>query len=156
MLDLDRLVDLRWSLDAGSPRSKKALDANIRQNDKILVEATNQSVELITQRNRLGSNFEALFRSLGLGAGVVFGGPIGAAIMSSVAGGIGRGVGEYMSNRIYGQAINQLEQITTNHKYKQLVNFAVRSDIKASIDLNDEFYKQANEEIGKTIQDISQ
>lgn len=156
MIDLDRLVDLRWRQDVDSPRSKKAVDTNIRQNDKILLEATNQSIDLTTQRNRLGSSFESLFRSIGLGAGVVIGGPIGAATLSSIAGGVGRGIGEYMGNRIYGSALNNLEQITTNHKYKQLLNNAVRSEVKANLDLNDEFYKQGNEELGKTIQDLGQ
>jgi hypothetical protein len=156
MLDLDRYVDI-WSYNSSDgPRSQKTIDTNIRQENKILLEATNQSVKLTTQRNSLGSSFEALLRSVGLGAGVLLGGPVGAATVASIAGGVGRGVGEYLGNRIYGRSINDLEKILSDNKYKQLLNYAAKSNNKATLDLNDEFYKQANEELGKTITDIGQ
>jgi uncharacterized protein (DUF697 family) len=154
MLDLDYLVDLRWKADVDSPRSKKALETAIRQNQKVLLEATHQSIEYVTQRDRLGSSFESLFRSLGLGAGVLVGGPIGAASIGAITAGVGRGVGEYFGNKIYGKSINKLEQVQSNYKYQQLINNSVLSETKAQISLNDEFYKQASEEVTKTITDL--
>ena len=123
MINLDRFPDIWAYYSVDSPRSKANLDNNIRQYDKILLEATDQSSKYIAQRNKLGSSFEALLRSVGLGVGVVFGGPVGAATLSSIAGGVGRGVGEYLGNRIYGETINDLEKTMTEHKYKQLQNF---------------------------------
>ncbi len=156
MIDLDRFPDIWYQNALGGPRSQKDLDSNIRQNNKILLEATNQSVKYTTQKNRLGSSFEALFRSVGLGAGVVFGGPVGAATLASIAGGVGRGVGEYLGNRIYGRTLSDLETISGEYKYKQLQNFYARSNIKATQDLNDEFYKQAYQEVNETINSINQ
>jgi hypothetical protein len=155
MLDLDTIVAIRTGQDFESPRSKKNLETAVRQNQKILLEATNKSVDYITERNKLGSSFEALFRSLGLGAGVVLGGPIGAATLSSLAGGVGRGVGEYFGNKVYGQAIDKMEDLMSNYKYKQLINNFAISEVKGQIKLTDEFYKQAEAEITKTIQDVA-
>ncbi len=155
MINLDRFPDIWAYYSVDSPRSKANLDNNIRQYDKILLEATDQSSKYIAQRNKLGSSFEALLRSVGLGVGVVFGGPVGAATLSSIAGGVGRGVGEYLGNRIYGETINDLEKTMTEHKYKQLQNFTARSNVKASLDLNDEFYKQAQAEENRIIQDLN-
>ena len=129
MLDLDTIVAIRTGQDFESPRSKKNLETAVRQNQKILLEATNKSVDYITERNKLGSSFEALFRSLGLGAGVVLGGPIGAATLSSLAGGVGRGVGEYFGNKVYGQAIDKMEDLMSNYKYKQLINNCAIEDV---------------------------
>ena len=155
MLDLDTIVAIRTGQDFESSRSKKNLETAVRQNQKILLEATNKSVDYITERNKLGSSFEALFRSLGLGAGVVLGGPIGAATLSSLAGGVGRGVGEYFGNKVYGQAIDKMEDLMSNYKYKQLINNFAISEVKGQIKLTDEFYKQAEAEITKTIQDVA-
>lgn len=155
MLDLDAIVALRANLDITSPRSSKNLDTAVRQNQKILLEATNKSVDYITQRNKLGSSFEALFRSIGLGAGVVLGGPIGAATLSSLAGGVGRGVGEYFGNKVYGEAIDKMEDLMSNYKYKQLINNYAISEVKGQVKLTDEFYKQAQQELTKTINDIA-
>jgi len=155
MLDLDTIVAIRTDLDYESSRSSINLNTAVRQNQKILLEATNQSVDYITQRNKLGSSFEALFRSFGLGAGVLLGGPIGAATLSSLAGGVGRGVGEYFGNKVYGQAIDKMEDLMSNYKYKQLINNFALSEVKGQIKLTDEFYKQAEGEITKTITDIA-
>lgn len=156
MLDPDYFVIQRSINDLEGPRSTRALSNNIRQNNKIVLEATNQSVDYVTQRNRLGSAFESLFRAVGLGAGVVLGGPIGAATLSSITGGVGRGLGEYMGNRIYGKTIYDLDQVITNNKYKQLINNYALSKANSNVGLIDQFYKQATEEIDQTIQSINQ
>lgn len=156
MLDPDYFVLQRWNNDLGGDRSTRTLSNNIRQNNKIVLEATNQSVDYVTQRNRLGSAFESLFRAVGLGAGVVLGGPIGAATLSSITGGVGRGLGEYMGNRIYGKTIYDLDQVITNNKYKQLINNYALSKASSNIGLIDQFYKQSTEEIDQTIQSINQ
>ncbi|MDX1921108.1 MAG: hypothetical protein SFU25_10285 [Candidatus Caenarcaniphilales bacterium] len=156
MIDPDYLVVQRWINDLEGPRSSRALSNNIRQDNKIVLEATNQSVNYVTQRNRLGSSFESLFRAVGLGAGVVFGGPIGAATLSSISGGVGRGLGEYMGNRIYGKTIYDLDQVITNNKYKQLINNYALSKVNSNISLIDQFHKQATEEIDQTIQGLNQ
>lgn len=155
MINLDRFPEIWSYYSVDAPRSKSNLDHNIRQYNKILLEATDQSSKYVAQRNKLGSSFEALLRSVGLGVGVVLGGPVGAATLSSIAGGIGRGVGEYFGNKIYGKTINDLEQIMSDYKYKQLQNFTARSSVSASLSLNDEFYRQALAEENRTIQDLN-
>ncbi|HEY9886254.1 MAG TPA: hypothetical protein V6C96_03230 [Vampirovibrionales bacterium] len=155
MINPDQLVNYRWYDSVDSDRSSRKLSNNIRYENKILLEATNQSINYTTQRSKVGSSFESLFRSLGLGVGVVLGGPIGAATLSSIAGGIGRGVGEHLGNKIYGKTVYDLEQIISNHKYKQLLNYWAKSQADASVKLTDEFYNQSQQQDQQAIQDIN-
>ncbi|MDJ0625393.1 MAG: hypothetical protein QNJ31_03395 [Candidatus Caenarcaniphilales bacterium] len=156
MLDTDTLILLRAESNFKGPRNQKELQNQTRQYNKILLEATNQSTNYTTQRTRIGSSFESLFRSVGLGLGILVGGPVGSATLGSIAGGIGRGAGEYLGNKIYGKAIYDLEQIQTNHKYKQLItNFAL-SNKRGEIALIDQFYTQVNQSKEQLINELGQ
>ena len=155
MIDIDSLRNLYWETSVKAPRSDKFLSTAIRQNNKILIEATDQSTRYISERNKLGASFESLLRSVGLGAGVLLGGPVGAATLSSIAGGVGRGVGEYFGNRIYGKTISELEKIADDYKYRQLINNFAKNQNAATKKLIDEFEKQTNQETGTTINDLA-
>jgi hypothetical protein len=157
MADLDHYVDVWYNNSLSDYRySQKNLDNIIRQNNKILVEATNRSIDFTTKKQKIGSSFEALLRSVGLGVGVLAGGPVGAATLSSIAGGIGKGAGDYLGNRIYGKSLSKLDSLITDNKYKQLQNYSARSATGAALSLNDEFYKQANTLVNETINEINQ
>jgi hypothetical protein len=156
MLDTDQLVIQRSEYDTNGPRNSRDLANNIRHNNKVVLEATNQSVNFTSQRSRMSSSFESLFRAVGLGVGVVAGGPVGGATLSSIAGGVGRGVGDFLGNRIYGKTIYELDKIITDNKYKQLINNYAYSKVSANIKLVDEFYKQSSDDTNEVVRDLAQ
>ncbi|MDX1918501.1 MAG: hypothetical protein SFT81_05110 [Candidatus Caenarcaniphilales bacterium] len=156
MLDIDAFPQQYFETTFTGPRSENEFKNIIRQNDKILLEATDQSTKYITQRNRLGSSFEALFRSVGLAAGVVLGGPVGSVAMATIGGGVGRGFGEYLGNRVYGETIHKLNNIQSEYKYRQLINYYSTNQIRGKKQLIDEFYNQSLQEETQTINELNQ
>jgi hypothetical protein len=81
---------------------------------------------------------------------------VGSATLGAVSGGVGRGIGQFFGNRVYGDTIEQLENFTENYKFKQLINYYTRSQLSATRDLNDEFYSQTQQEISQTLNQIAQ
>ncbi len=155
MLDLDSFPSLYAQNKFDGPRNQDDFKNIIRQNNKILIEATDQSIKYTTERNRIGSTFESLLRSLGLGAGVILGGPVGAATISAISGGIGRGVGDYLGNRVYGKTLGKLNQVVSEQRYQQLINFYTLDQLKTQGKLVDEFYSQAQQDVNQTATELA-
>jgi|GEM_PF-2296073 len=152
----ERFISDWWETAVKSSLSTKKLAQKIRQYDKIYLEANSQASEYTLQKHRIEYSFESLFRAVGLGAGVLFGGPLGAVTLSYASSQVGKAVGGHLGNKIYGNALRKLEEKVDSYKYKQLINFYAKSYQEGKKKLIDEFYDQAYRQEQKTIQGLEQ
>ena len=143
MLNIDAYPSLYWQKSVTDDTSSKNLSNIMRQNDKILTDAQDRTYEYTAKKNRIGYGFESLFRSIGLAGGVLIGGPVGAATMSSIGGGIGRGLGEHFGNKIYGKTLYQLNKVSEDYKYRQMSNSYALKMNEGSMNMIDELYDQS-------------
>ncbi len=155
MLDIDLYPKLLWDNNIANKTSTKNLTNIIRQNDKILIEAQDRTYDYTMKRNRIGWTFESLLRSAGLAIGTLVCGSSGAATMGSIFSGVGRGIGEFLGNKVYGKALHDLDEISEDYKYRQLSNEYTISMNKGTGSMIEELYKQTLEAEQTTVQELS-
>ena len=156
MLDIDTYPSLYWQNTIKGDTGFKNLTSIIRQNDKILVDAQNKTYEYAMKQNRLGWTFENLFRSIGLATGVLAGGPLGGATMGAIGGGFGRGIGEHVGNKIYGEAVHDLDKISEDYKFRQLNNQYAMNINQGQSSMLDEMYTQSMQREQEVAQSLAE
>lgn len=99
--------------DSLENKYKGLLNANFQD----YMDSINQSAQLELRSSKLKQRFSALASGLGMAAGAM-GGPAGLALGFSVGSTIGKYVGSVVSNKIYGQAIEDMAEITQESKFR--------------------------------------
>ncbi|MBI2996095.1 MAG: hypothetical protein HYY52_05250 [Candidatus Melainabacteria bacterium] len=92
--------------DSNRNMHRGLLNANFQD----YMDSLKQGGQLQTSAGRLRQKVSALASSLGLAAGV-FGGPMGLSLGYAVGNAVGKYVGNVLSNRIYGQAMADMNDI---------------------------------------------
>ena len=155
-LSPERFVSEWWSAAVTSPTSTKKIAQQIRQYDKIYLELNSQANEYTLQKKRIENSFRSIFQAIGLGAGVLLGGPIGAVPLSYASSQVGKAIGNHLASKIYGKSLEKLERMSSSYKYKQLGNYFAKSNRDGQKKLIDEFYNQSYNQELQTIQDLQE